>query len=120
MLKADGIQLYYEMVGPGVPLLLIMGLRRNAEWWYRHCFFLEDCQEFNRRVTAFLSDPLKNRAPWPCFFTGIVTAKACTLHFLLGKVRAHGFRQAGRGRSSPSSFNRESGGQRMAIYPLRC
>jgi pimeloyl-ACP methyl ester carboxylesterase len=33
--KANGITIYYEIHGRGNPLLLIMGLRRNAEWWYR-------------------------------------------------------------------------------------
>lgn len=33
--KINGIDLYYETHGSGEPLLLIMGLRRNAEWWYR-------------------------------------------------------------------------------------
>lgn len=34
-IKANGINLYYELHGSGEPLVLIMGLRRNAEWWYR-------------------------------------------------------------------------------------
>jgi pimeloyl-ACP methyl ester carboxylesterase len=29
----NGIQIYYEIHGQGDPLVLIMGLRRNAEWW---------------------------------------------------------------------------------------
>jgi pimeloyl-ACP methyl ester carboxylesterase len=33
--KANGIDIYYEIHGEGEPLVLIMGLRRNAEWWYR-------------------------------------------------------------------------------------
>jgi pimeloyl-ACP methyl ester carboxylesterase len=33
-IKANGIDLYYEIHGQGDPLVLIMGLRRNAEWWY--------------------------------------------------------------------------------------
>ncbi len=33
-IKANGIDLYYEIHGRGDPLVLIMGLRRNAEWWY--------------------------------------------------------------------------------------
>lgn len=33
--KANGIDIYYEIHGRGEPLVLIMGLRRNAEWWYR-------------------------------------------------------------------------------------
>lgn len=33
--KANGIEIYYEIHGQGEPLILIMGLRRNAEWWYR-------------------------------------------------------------------------------------
>jgi pimeloyl-ACP methyl ester carboxylesterase len=28
------IHLYYEIHGEGTPLVLIMGLRRNLEWWY--------------------------------------------------------------------------------------
>ena len=34
-LRVNDIELYYEMHGEGDPLLLIMGLRRNTEWWYR-------------------------------------------------------------------------------------
>lgn len=34
--KIDGINMYYEIHGEGVPLVLIMGLRRNLEWWYCH------------------------------------------------------------------------------------
>jgi pimeloyl-ACP methyl ester carboxylesterase len=34
-IKANGIEIYYEIHGRGEPLVLIMGLRRNAEWWYR-------------------------------------------------------------------------------------
>ena len=33
--KVNGIEIYYETHGGGGPLVLIMGLRRNAEWWYR-------------------------------------------------------------------------------------
>ena len=35
MQKINGIQIYYEIHGKGEPLILIMGLRRNVEWWYR-------------------------------------------------------------------------------------
>lgn len=31
---SNHIQMYYEIHGQGDPLVLIMGLRRNAEWWY--------------------------------------------------------------------------------------
>ena len=31
----NGCNLYYEAHGAGEPLVLIMGLRRNVEWWYR-------------------------------------------------------------------------------------
>lgn len=31
----NGCNLYYEVHGSGMPLVLIMGLRRNIEWWYR-------------------------------------------------------------------------------------
>ncbi len=30
----NDIDIYYEIHGSGPPLVLIMGLRRNAEWWY--------------------------------------------------------------------------------------
>lgn len=33
--KVNGIEIYYEIHGKGDPLVLIMGLRRNIEWWYR-------------------------------------------------------------------------------------
>jgi pimeloyl-ACP methyl ester carboxylesterase len=33
--KVNGIEMYYEMHGQGDSLVLIMGLRRNVEWWYR-------------------------------------------------------------------------------------
>jgi len=33
--KVNDIEIYYEVHGQGDPLVLIMGLRRNAEWWYR-------------------------------------------------------------------------------------
>jgi len=32
--QINGCKLYYEMHGSGEPLVLIMGLRRNIEWWY--------------------------------------------------------------------------------------
>ena len=35
VIKANHIQMYYEIHGRGFPLLLIMGLKRNTEWWYR-------------------------------------------------------------------------------------
>ena len=31
----NGIGIYYEVHGNGAPLVLIMGLRRNIEWWYK-------------------------------------------------------------------------------------
>ncbi len=31
----NGIDIYFESHGSGPPLILIMGLRRNAEWWCR-------------------------------------------------------------------------------------
>ena len=33
-LNVNGIKMYYEIHGKGDPLILIMGLRRNLEWWY--------------------------------------------------------------------------------------
>ena len=32
--KVNDIEIYYEIHGQGDPLVLIMGLRRNVEWWY--------------------------------------------------------------------------------------
>lgn len=31
----NGCNIYYEIHGKGDPLVMIMGLRRNIEWWYR-------------------------------------------------------------------------------------
>lgn len=33
-LKVNGIEIYFEIHGQGDSLVLIMGLRRNVEWWY--------------------------------------------------------------------------------------
>lgn len=33
-IKIKDVDLYYETYGEGIPLVLIMGLRRNLEWWY--------------------------------------------------------------------------------------
>ncbi len=33
--NVNGCEFYYEVHGQGDPLVLIMGLRRNVEWWYR-------------------------------------------------------------------------------------
>jgi pimeloyl-ACP methyl ester carboxylesterase len=33
--NVNGCRFYYEIHGNGDPLVLIMGLRRNLEWWYR-------------------------------------------------------------------------------------
>lgn len=33
--NVNGCGLYYEVHGSGEPLVMIMGLRRNMEWWYR-------------------------------------------------------------------------------------
>jgi pimeloyl-ACP methyl ester carboxylesterase len=32
--NVNGCSLYYEIHGQGDPLVMIMGLRRNAQWWY--------------------------------------------------------------------------------------
>ncbi|MCX5823899.1 MAG: alpha/beta hydrolase [Deltaproteobacteria bacterium] len=34
-IRINDVDLYYETYGEGIPLVLIMGLRRNLEWW--HC-----------------------------------------------------------------------------------
>ena len=33
--NVNGCEFYYEVHGRGEPVVLIMGLRRNVEWWYR-------------------------------------------------------------------------------------
>ena len=33
--NVNDCKIYYEIHGEGAPLVLIMGLRRNVEWWYR-------------------------------------------------------------------------------------
>ena len=33
--RINGIDIYYELHGQGPPLVMIMGLRRSIEWWYR-------------------------------------------------------------------------------------
>ena len=33
--SVNGCEFYHEVHGQGDPLVLIMGLRRNVEWWYR-------------------------------------------------------------------------------------
>lgn len=33
--SVNGVNIYYELHGQGPPLVMIMGLRRNIEWWYR-------------------------------------------------------------------------------------
>jgi len=38
--KVNGIEIYYEIHGQGDPLVLIMGLRRNVEWWFGQIPFL--------------------------------------------------------------------------------
>jgi pimeloyl-ACP methyl ester carboxylesterase len=48
-LDVNGIKMYYEIHGRGDPLILIMGLRRNVEWWYCQIPFLSK----HFRVIAF-------------------------------------------------------------------
>jgi pimeloyl-ACP methyl ester carboxylesterase len=47
--RVNGISMYYEIHGEGIPLVLIMGLRRNLEWWY--CQIPELSKHF--KVIAF-------------------------------------------------------------------
>lgn len=49
VVQVNGISMYYEIHGEGSPLVLIMGLRRNLEWWY--CQIPELAKQF--RVIAF-------------------------------------------------------------------
>jgi pimeloyl-ACP methyl ester carboxylesterase len=48
-IKVNGISMYYELHGEGIPLVLIMGLRRNLEWWY--CQIPELSKQF--KIIAF-------------------------------------------------------------------
>lgn len=38
--NVNGCSIYYEIHGQGEPLVMIMGLRRNIEWWYLQLPFL--------------------------------------------------------------------------------
>lgn len=49
VLTVNNCQLYYEIHGDGEPLVLIMGLRRNLEWWYCQIPILSE----HFRVIAF-------------------------------------------------------------------
>jgi len=48
-IRVNNIEIYYEIQGQGDPLVLIMGLRRNMEWWYHQLPILS--QHF--KVLAF-------------------------------------------------------------------
>ncbi len=48
-INVNGISVYYEIHGEGIPLVLIMGLRRNLEWWY--CQIPELSKQF--KIIAF-------------------------------------------------------------------
>ena len=41
--NVNGCELYYEVYGQGDPLVMIMGLRRNMEWWYNQIPVLSKC-----------------------------------------------------------------------------
>jgi pimeloyl-ACP methyl ester carboxylesterase len=47
--NVNNCDIYYEVHGQGDPLVIIMGLRRNLEWWYRQIPALSK----NFRVIAF-------------------------------------------------------------------
>lgn len=49
LIRVNDINLYYETYGEGIPLILIMGLRRNLEWW--HCQIPALSEHF--KVVAF-------------------------------------------------------------------
>jgi pimeloyl-ACP methyl ester carboxylesterase len=48
--RVNDIDIYYEIHGSGPPLVLIMGLRRNAEWWY------QQIRELSKHFTTIAFD----------------------------------------------------------------
>ncbi len=48
--NVNGCNIYYEIHGKGEPLVMIMGLRRNLEWWYRQL------QELSRHFKVIVFD----------------------------------------------------------------
>jgi pimeloyl-ACP methyl ester carboxylesterase len=86
LIKAGDLEMYYEMHGEGFPLLLIMGLRRNAEWW--HLQIPEFAKHF--KVIAF-DNRGAGRSGKPAMEYSIPMFAADTARLLesLGVERAH-------------------------------
>ncbi|MDO9515204.1 MAG: alpha/beta hydrolase [Syntrophales bacterium] len=85
-LRVNGIELYYEMHGEGEPLLLIMGLRRNVEWWY--CQIPELAKHF--RVIAFDNRGAgRSDKPEMDYSIRLFAEDSATLMESLGIERAH-------------------------------
>lgn len=85
-IKANGINIYYEVHGQGQPLVLIMGLRRGLSWWYRQVPELSK----NFRVIAF-DNRGAGRSDQPDleYSIKLLAADTAGLMDALGVARAH-------------------------------
>ncbi|MBU0516715.1 MAG: alpha/beta hydrolase [Proteobacteria bacterium] len=85
-MRVNDIDLYYEVHGAGEPLVLIMGLRRNAQWWYRQIPAL-----FRRfRVIAFDNRGAgRSDKPVMDYSMGLFAEDTAGLMRALGLDRAH-------------------------------
>lgn len=85
-LRVNDIDLYYEIHGEGEPLLLIMGLRRNVEWWY--CQIPELAKHF--KVIAFDNRGAgRSDKPEMDYSIRLFAEDSATLMGNLGIERAH-------------------------------
>ena len=70
--NVNGIEIYYELHSQGDPLVLIMGLRRNIEWWYRQLSTLRahfQVLVFDNRGAGRTDKPAKNSIKRPSLFS---------------------------------------------------
>ena len=70
--NVNGIEIYYELHSQGDPLVLIMGLRRNIEWWYRQLPALRahfQVLVFDNRGAGRTDKPAKNSIKRPSLFS---------------------------------------------------
>ena len=84
--KVNDIEVYYEVHGEGDPLIMIMGLRRNLEWWYRQVPELsEDYQviAFDNRGAG------RSDKPVMAYSIGLFAQDTARLMDALGVDRAH-------------------------------
>jgi len=82
----NDIDIYFEIHGSGPPLVLIMGLRRNAEWWYRQI------PELSKHFTIIAFDNRgagRSDKPEMDYSIGLFADDTAELMNFLGIPRAH-------------------------------